>query len=260
MQKAEKKRADDFTMKSIEQDTTASKRASHFKLKAMAHSNCSFSTYFRVEELIRLLKAYDQEMPKKSTKAQLCDKLYTSLIDDTCTGFAKPGILDCKIGSQSFENVNLPSVMDDREMLVSLSSTEGQSFSNPQSSLPGPSDETASYSNLLSATRTEVKTSSISLGLRQFGNKQSSSGKGKSLCRKGAQQRKRKGKKSTVSVDESSEESYCSVCNKLYVDGENWICCDACLSWMHRICVNIDDDDWNHFSSPDAVYICPMCL
>ena len=69
---------------------------------------------------------------------------------------------------------------------------------------------------------------------------------------------RRKRSKTCSSKFEISDD-ICSICSKRYMDGENWICCDACGVWYHQTCLCLDDRDLEYFSNTDAVYVCPIC-
>jgi ATP-dependent DNA helicase PIF1 len=70
---------------------------------------------------------------------------------------------------------------------------------------------------------------------------------------KGQQRRKQ------VSSSDDSDEK-CAVCNNLYIEGEQWICCDSCALWLHRECARLEDDDeWELFSGENQDYHCPFC-
>ncbi|KAH3852154.1 hypothetical protein DPMN_094653 [Dreissena polymorpha] len=77
---------------------------------------------------------------------------------------------------------------------------------------------------------------------------------------KGGQAKKRKQSKSKEVEPEGDDSEQCPVCGIFCRDGEDSICCDSCLRWFHRTCVHLqDDEDWEYFSSSDAVYTCPLC-
>ncbi|XP_041378670.1 uncharacterized protein LOC121390864 [Gigantopelta aegis] len=70
---------------------------------------------------------------------------------------------------------------------------------------------------------------------------------------------KAKGKKRKVSK-KSNSLSTCTSCDLPYVESDDWICCDVCLSWFHRCCAGLDDDDvWRHYSEHDVPFMCPLC-
>jgi len=72
---------------------------------------------------------------------------------------------------------------------------------------------------------------------------------------KGKGKGKGKGKKKTT--DDNDE--YCANCNKAYMEGEDWICCDLCSLWYHRQCANLEDEsEWCRLSG-DEPFICAMC-
>ena len=48
---------------------------------------------------------------------------------------------------------------------------------------------------------------------------------------------------------------------KKYKEGEQWIQCDTCLIWWHRICAEIfDDNEWEDYTTiADTNFICKTC-
>ncbi|KAH3858771.1 hypothetical protein DPMN_101400 [Dreissena polymorpha] len=71
--------------------------------------------------------------------------------------------------------------------------------------------------------------------------------------------RKKKSKSKQVEP-EGDDSEQCPVCGIFCRNGEDAICCDSCLRWwFHRTCVYLrENEDWDYFSSSDAVYTCPL--
>ena len=85
---------------------------------------------------------------------------------------------------------------------------------------------------------------------KSAGRKRSTRGKGKG-----------KGKRSKKKCDYEEDDEHCGICSKLYVEGEQWISCDICEGWYHRMCVNLDEDSaWEELQNEDAKFTCPMCI
>lgn len=57
-----------------------------------------------------------------------------------------------------------------------------------------------------------------------------------------------------------SETTYmCRVCSETYVDGEEWIQCDDCNTWLHRTCEDIIDEQWEVLQCEDIPWSCSQC-
>jgi hypothetical protein len=52
----------------------------------------------------------------------------------------------------------------------------------------------------------------------------------------------------------------CQVCQKEYIDGEQWITCNGCHAWLHRTCGNINDEEWVVLNEvEDNEWMCSEC-
>lgn len=81
--------------------------------------------------------------------------------------------------------------------------------------------------------------------------------KGKGNKRKFSRKGKGKSKKPKV-VCETGDT--CKVRGKTEEEGEEWISCDFCLSWYHRACAGLEDDnEWNKYATEDGQYACSLC-
>ncbi|KAL4234215.1 hypothetical protein ACF0H5_005868 [Mactra antiquata] len=59
-----------------------------------------------------------------------------------------------------------------------------------------------------------------------------------------------------VSSDE--DDTFCSKCNKLYVAGNDWICCDSCNKWFDRKCAGLSNAfKWKKISKESVNFYCP---
>ena len=93
----------------------------------------------------------------------------------------------------------------------------------------------------------------------------SSTGAAKKRSYKGQSRKstKRKGKAKGTSKRQRmayDPDEYCTKCEQKYKEGDDWICCDICHSWLDRSCAGLDDDFlWNHYSGDDAQFVCPLC-
>ena len=60
-----------------------------------------------------------------------------------------------------------------------------------------------------------------------------------------------------------TNDNICGYCHKEYVEDEEWIDCDECKKWYHRVCVNVSDEFWNIVTKESAAtnfeYVCPFC-
>lgn len=53
---------------------------------------------------------------------------------------------------------------------------------------------------------------------------------------------------------------FCGLCNAKYFEGEDWIQCDRCDKWYHRVCADIESSDtWEYLQNEEAEWICPIC-
>ncbi|CAG2238419.1 unnamed protein product [Mytilus edulis] len=112
----------------------------------------------------------------------------------------------------------------------------------PSGSLHVSSEPETSLSGTAPSTLTKTKRT------RNYGKKKSK-GKGKG-----------KGKK-TKKVEETIEDENCAICNKTYIDGEDWINCDVCTLWFSSQCVNLEDEaEWACLTEEDGSFTCPLCL
>ena len=66
---------------------------------------------------------------------------------------------------------------------------------------------------------------------------------------------------STQTSSGNAEETYCVVCGKQYYETEEWIGCDHCDGWFHRICAEITDDtEWDTINtSEESEWYCSAC-
>ena len=60
-------------------------------------------------------------------------------------------------------------------------------------------------------------------------------------------------------TEESGSSTLCPVCMKAYQQDEQWICCDHCDVWSHRLCSGLDDEQWAIFSVEDQTWKCNNC-
>ena len=51
----------------------------------------------------------------------------------------------------------------------------------------------------------------------------------------------------------------CLICTKSVSDEEDGLFCEVCLSWGHRLCVNMTEDEYFHCASVDGGWVCPTC-
>ena len=79
---------------------------------------------------------------------------------------------------------------------------------------------------------------------------------------------KKSAKREASSVQSSpkrreTSENKCGYCHKEYVEDEEWIDCDECRKWYHRVCVNVSDKFWNMVTQESAAtnfeYVCTFC-
>ena len=136
--------------------------------------------------------------------------------------------------------------------VVSQPSTSGGASAQPSTSggasaaVPGTAQ---------SGTQSPVPSTSSSV--RGAGGKtQTGKEKAKAVKRKGkGKGTSKKSRRTTYYPDE-----YCTTCEQHYIDGQGWICCDTCSSWMDRACAGLDDQYlWEHYSTEEAQFVCPMC-
>ena len=65
---------------------------------------------------------------------------------------------------------------------------------------------------------------------------------------------KGKGKRSATKYN-------CKICDEEYVDGVDWIQCDDCNKWFHRMCGGdlSDDDRWVTIQDEEVPWSCTLC-
>ena len=71
--------------------------------------------------------------------------------------------------------------------------------------------------------------------------------------------RRRIGKCQPDESETESNDDICGLCGKKYNPDEEWIGCDSCGTWFHRYCVDLSEEDWEYFSVPDNIFMCPFC-
>ena len=59
----------------------------------------------------------------------------------------------------------------------------------------------------------------------------------------------------------SVKKYYCKVCKEEYMEDEEWICCDDCENWYHRMCGGdlSDDEYWESLQAEDTKWSCLTC-
>lgn len=68
------------------------------------------------------------------------------------------------------------------------------------------------------------------------------------------------GPSTETSAASGDEETYCKRCKKLYHEEEEWVGCDKCDGWFHRLCAGIKDDTkWNTLNTSEINWYCAAC-
>lgn len=157
-------------------------------------------------------------------------------------------------------NVNLESNLQPRDSGMSDLNLPGPSGMSDDLNLHGPSCSAieASGGHLMTSPEEQptlnleqVYSSEISETVQKK-TKTVTKGKGnnRKCSRKSKGKVKGKSKKSKVVCDTGDT---CEVCGKREEDGEEWISCDFCLSWYHRACAGLEDDNaWNKYATEDG--------
>lgn len=58
----------------------------------------------------------------------------------------------------------------------------------------------------------------------------------------------------------NEDETHCKVCRKIEHESEEWIGCDQCDGWFHRLCAGLEDDtEWNTLNSTEMNWYCKNC-
>ena len=243
LEKKAQKSSDCPNISFIQKDKSDDKDVSHLKLKAIAIQNDTFYQDFKKAELIQLLKAYGKNASMRCNKKQLGETLLNTLKDEKCMKMSFPQSLN----NESTE----PSQLD---METCKTST-----SDPK---PSTSDQTTNTDADFSTTDlvTKINSDNVSSNpsISTMENKRTKQREPKRKARQSKGKSKRLKKCKNAAHSESTEDS-CGICSKTYKDGQEWICCDTCSTWYHRDCVGLQDDDWVYFSSPEAVFVCPLC-
>lgn len=229
----------------IKKDKSNDKDVSHLKLKAIALQNDMFYKDFKKTELIQLLKAYGKDASMRSNKKQLGETLLNILKDEKCVKMSFPHTMNDELDKSTQSDIKKTNVI-------------------PSEPKPSTSGETADTDTELPATEFVISTETISENTKSKAtthvmekkNTRDRQPKRKGKAPKGRSKRFKKCK--NIDKSDSTEDS-CGICSKIYKDGQEWICCDSCGIWYHRDCVGLEEEDWVYFSSPDAVFICPMC-
>lgn len=237
------------SISSINKDCSIYKTVSHLKLKAIALQNEIFYNNFKKMELIQLLKSYGKDASMKSNKKQLGEALLETLKREDCVKMSCPHLFNEETQQSTHRDSSRSKVIQVEP--VASTSGESRKFRNTHIS---PSID-ITYNSETHPDDTLTKKSKTADEIKSTKGKQSvKKRKGKQVKGKGKRSKKCK------NLDEADTTGdNCGMCYKLYRDGEDWICCDSCSSWYHRDCVGLDEEGWEYFSSPDAVFICPMC-
>ncbi|XP_063406721.1 uncharacterized protein LOC134690660 [Mytilus trossulus] len=209
-----------LTMKSIYGDNSKGKVSSHLKLKSLAFdsSKSAFSNFVK-NDLLKLCHAYAIQIASNSTNDKIKDKL-------------------CSVLSSALE-IPFPEYLNE---------------SGPTKSPP--TDQT------LDSTQTTVQS------VPDVSDEQVPSTSGQSevtIKAKPKVKRKRKRskfvtktkKKKSNTENQGEKDTICPLCQRIYVDGDEWIACDICDEWYDRQCLDLSDSQWSELEGDD--WYCPKC-
>ena len=58
----------------------------------------------------------------------------------------------------------------------------------------------------------------------------------------------------------SKRKYYCGLCNEIYHATEDWVQCDDCSKWYHRVCAGLETDEaWERVQDTEVEWICHSC-
>ena len=58
----------------------------------------------------------------------------------------------------------------------------------------------------------------------------------------------------------SKSQYFCGKCVFEYQEGEEWIQCDICNVWYHRVCAGLEsDENWEHVQNAEVEWVCHQC-
>ncbi|CAG2206493.1 PIF1 [Mytilus edulis] len=230
-----KKSIKKFDMKFYTEDKSTNKQSSFLRLKSELLQNPKYlNDYsFTKKDLLLICKDIKIKISSQKRKEEITNVLAKKILDsDTC-----------------IETLNIPDSYEPQPGPSGISQSVPVSEQSVHDDMIGPSgslhvssEPETSLSGTAPSTLTKTKRT------RNYGKKKSK-GKGKG-----------KGKK-TKKVEETIEDENCAICNKTYIDGEDWINCDVCTLWFHRQCVNLEDEaEWACLTEEDGSFTCPLCL
>lgn len=273
----EKKMSESITFDFIKNDKSKDKEISHHKLKAMALQNELFYTNFKKDDLICLIRAYNEVGSKKKLKKELGETLLNVLKKDNCVRMVNVSIFDQSHVQENTEKISVTERLSTES--VNKKSCKGKQLlgkrkAQKKSSIGdigdgGSVDKNTAVQKALTeksyftrrspsdqlSKEKDIPTASCSYDYKPLKTNKANFDKEKTSAKSKCKQSM---KKEQTDADDYSDA--CGICLKLYKSNEDMICCNFCNMWYHRGCIGLDDDnEWNFFLTDDAIYICPMC-
>ncbi|CAC5417224.1 PIF1 [Mytilus coruscus] len=209
-----------LTMKNIYGDNSQGKVSSHLKLKSLVFdsSKSAFSNFVQ-NDLLKLCHAYAIPIASNSTNDKIKDKL-------------------CSVLSSALE-IPFPEYLNE---------------SGPTKSPP--TDQT------LDSTQTIVQSvpdvSDVQVPSTSGQSEVTIKAKPKLKRKRTRSKLVTKTKKRKNNNENSGEnDTICPLCQRIYVDGDEWIACDICDVWYDRQCLSLSDSQWSEIEGDD--WYCPKC-
>ena len=158
-----------------------------------------------------------------------------------CSDELKDGSTVEETSNVNTDDLNLPSTSTMLSTdIVDLPSTSGFALSQTEESASLGTEGSSLTTDLVSVSSSTLTSETSDTTVTMSTKSRKSAKRKTSTSSVGKGKGKGKGK-STRSKTESDDT--CQVCNEPEREGEQWIFCDMCLSWYHRACAGIQDDE-----------------